>query len=162
MSATTTMSVLEWQARQAEAVAGAVSHWVMTTDQTKLDWTPELNGNRCCRSVYDQIEECAGVLNGIAKLVRGQEWPPEEEKEKADYKSGEEACEALKAAAANYAAAMRSADESVLDGTFKMPWGEAPASFMISLAVANMNYHGGQINAIQMMLGDQEFHFQRR
>ena len=50
--------------------------------------------------------------------------------------------------------------EADLDKQLKMPWGASfPAWQAILLPVSHMTYHDGQINYIQLLLGDTKFHW---
>ena len=159
MSLTATMTALEWEARVAETNGKWLAHWVKTTDSGKLDWTPIVDGNEACRSVYEQVRECVTLLHGAAALLRGEAWPSTGEGSAKEFGCGNDACEAVVEASQKFGDTLRKCDDSVWQKNFKMPWGDASGAMLISMVVGNLQYHGGQINAIQMMLGDQEFHY---
>jgi len=151
-------SVYEWQAEQIEKMAKNVAYWVSTTPEDKLSWVPKAEGHEtAARSIYDQIHECCQVNRRFANVLRGIEngaWI-----EQPPYKSSKEAEEDLKASASELAKVIRSLDEEALNRDYPTGGRTMKGSFMISLALDNMSYHGGQINLIQMLLGDGTFRF---
>lgn len=107
------------------------------------------------RTIYDQIHECAQVNRRFANLLGGianGPWVPN-----ASYSSSAEAQADLKASATEAAAVVRSLDAEALTRNYPTGRGEMKGAAILSLILSNMNYHGGQINLIQMLLGDGEF-----
>ncbi|MFI5385655.1 MAG: DinB family protein [Fimbriimonadales bacterium] len=155
---TTLPTLYEWQARQIEEAAKNVAFWVSTTPEDKLSWQPKAEGHESkARTIYDQIHECAQVNRRFGNLLRGIEngpWVPDP-----NYASSVEAQADLKASAAEIAAVIRILDDGALRRDYPTKSGSMTGAFIISLILGNMNYHGGQINQIQLLLGDDEFRF---
>jgi hypothetical protein len=151
-------TVCGWVAEQFESASKAVGHWVTTTPADKLDWKPKAEG---CpgegRTIYDQIHECAQVNRRFAVILSGGTPGPWEEEAK--YTSGEEAAADLQSSASEIAKVIRELGDDMLTREFTTARGSMTGNSMISIALGNMYYHGGQINQIQLMLGDTEFHF---
>jgi hypothetical protein len=151
-------TVCGWIAQQIEGASKAVGHWVATTPADKLDWKPKAEGQTGeGRTIYDQIHECAQVNRRFGVILTGGtpgDWEPEPK-----YSSPQEAIEDLSSSATELAAIVRGLDDEVLGREFTTKRGTMTGSEIVSIALGNMNYHGGQINLIQLMLGDEEFHY---
>ncbi|HEY3298295.1 MAG TPA: DinB family protein [Armatimonadota bacterium] len=117
----------------------------------KLDWRPEEHG----KSVNMILSECAKANMGIAAYIRGDE--PSGEVESADFASLKDC---LVASAQQVCDAIDSLSDEAIEGDVKMPWGAIyPAGEAIFLPISHMTYHDGQINYIQVLLGDTKFHW---
>jgi len=147
-------AIYDWQAQNMERIAGALAHWIKTTNPAKLDWCPELKGKG--RSAYAQVFECAGVNRRFAAILKGQTSAPGPETH--NYASPDQAAEDLIVSAKDLASTVRSLDEEALTRKYNSPFGEVPGAVMISVPMFNMNYHAGQVNFIQLLDGDAEFH----
>jgi len=147
-------AIYNWQADNIERMAGVLSHWMKTTNPDKLDWCPEIKGKG--RSVYMQVYECAGVCRRFAAILRNEQPPARDEQH--SYKNSDEAAQDLTESAKDLANTVRKLDEEALTRKYTLPFGEVPGAVMISLPMFNMNYHGGQVNFIQLLDGDPEFH----
>jgi len=154
----TTPTVFEWQAGQIEAAAKNVAFWVSTTPEDRLSWEPKAEGeNSKTRSIYDMIHECSQVNRRFANLFMGTpngDWVPQHA-----YTSSEQAQNDLIASAHEFAEVVKGLDDGALNREYTTPRGSMKGSFMLSLVVGNLYYHGGQINQIQLLLGDEEFRF---
>ena len=151
------MTIFEWQGNLCEMMSHRVAHFVETTREDWLDKRPAIDDSSQTRSVLEQIGECVRINRAAAAHLRGEqpeksEWTPA---------NSEEAQRELIASAKAYADAIRAQDESVFGKKFMMPWGEVDGAFLISVPIMNMSYHGGQINYVQMLYGDTEFHIKR-
>lgn len=150
------MTVLEWQARQIEMAGNTLAHFVSTTDPTKLDWKPKAEGEESkSRSIFEYVGECVSVNNMTAAMLRGEEPPPRVPVEVSDC---ETACALLKESAKNFAEAVKACDDSIFEKKFQLPFGEWPGSMLLSVPMMNMQYHAGQVNYVQNLYGDDEFH----
>jgi hypothetical protein len=151
-------TIFEWQAGQIEHAAKNVAYWVKTTPEDRLAWQPKAEGEDSkTRSIYDQIHECAQVNRRFATLLSGGEngpWQPEH-----GYKSSVDAEEDLKASAAELAGAIRKLDAEALSREYTTGMGPMKGSVIMTIGLNNMYYHGGQINQVQLLLGDEEFRF---
>jgi uncharacterized damage-inducible protein DinB len=153
------MNVPEYVANQTERIAEALAHFVATTKEDKLDWQPTQEGSAPCRSVYQQISECVVVNRIFAKMLRGEiESAPLGERPEITFASPQDAQEQLLASARELAGAIRGLSEADLAREYKHPRGTMRGENFILMAYRNMAYHAGQINFIQTLYGDTEFH----
>lgn len=154
------MTVQEWQAKIIGRAAEAVGVWIETTPDDKLGWVPPVEGAAGIRTVYQQIEEMEGVNLGIAAQLSGQSAGEAGHGESDNsITSKAQAVQRLKASASRLAAVVRDMPDSAFVQTYDMGFAKMSGAVMIELAANNMMYHGGQINYLQMLAGDKEFHF---
>ena len=152
------MNSIELLAKQIERIGISMAHFVSTTAPGKLNWRPEFAGAAELRTVLELVSECVGVNRLVAKVLRGEtvetwEWP------EVDYESAEAANQDLIASAQELAEVIRSLSEADLDRNFPHPIaGEVMGANLAIGPYRNMSYHAGQINLIQMLAGDGEFH----
>jgi hypothetical protein len=155
---TTVPTVFEWQADAILDAAKYTAHWVSTTPEERLSWEPVAEGfGHKGRSIYDQIHECSQVNRRFANILSGVEngeWVKEH-----SYTSSVQAQDDLKASAAELANVVRGLDDGALEREYATGMGAMKGSFIVQLAPTNMYYHGGQINQIQLLLGNTEFTF---
>ena len=149
------MTVQEFQARKFERIAKTLAHFVATTPEDKLDWCPCIDENSCTRSVMDQIAECIACNRMVAAIICGGQAEMGGDAPITDAKAAQEE---LLASARELAAVVRAMPDEALWKTFSMPRASMTGEVLIDLAHRNMAYHGGQINFIQLLLGDKEFH----
>ncbi len=64
----------------------------------------------------------------------------------------------LRKSAAEVAAAIRALPDEALTRNYTMQLMTLSGEVLIDMPYRNMTYHGGQINLIQLLLGDKEFH----
>lgn len=149
------MTVQEFQARKIERNARALAHWVSTTPQDKLDWRPETGPESRARSVLDMVGECIWANRRWAAVLRGLEPPQRPDSYSADSEDGQRE---LVESADKLAEVVRNLPDSALTKEFPGPRGPLPGEILIDMPNRNMSYHGGQVNMIQLLLGDTEFH----
>ena len=148
------MTVQEFQARKTERIAIAVAHYVATTPADKLDWCPATGEESCTRSVLDMASECVACNRMICGLLGcGEECD-----ESVKITDAEAAKSELMKSANEVAAAIRALPDEALTRKYTMTMMTVTGEILIDLAYRNMTYHGGQINYIQLLLGDREFH----
>ncbi len=151
-------TVYEWHAKLLEEAAKNLAFWVSTTSEDRLGWQPKAEGEDSkARTIYDQIHECAQVNRRMASLLSGAK--PGEWIADPSYGSGKEAQHDLKVSTAELAAVVRRLDDGALERDYPGRNGPVKGSFLLSLSLGNMYYHGGQINQIQLLYGDEEFRF---
>ncbi|HLK59469.1 MAG TPA: hypothetical protein VKU00_23105 [Chthonomonadaceae bacterium] len=149
------MTVQEFQARKILRIARTLAHFIATTPADKLDWCPCLDEKSCTRSVLDQISECIACNRSIATLLGGGE---------SSFASGspitdaQTAQEELLLSAEELAAIVRGMPDEALAKPFMMPSVTVIGEVLIDIPTRNMSYHGGQINFVQLLLGDKESH----
>lgn len=116
-----------------------------------LDWQPMDYG----KSANMILSECARANYDMAAAIGGSK--ASELPKDLDFRalkdhvmdSAKAVCDAIDALS----------DED-LEGDIQMPWGGIfPATQAILLPTSHMTYHDGQINYIQLLLGDTKFHW---
>lgn len=117
----------------------------------KLDWHPM----DLAKSVNEILAECAHVNYMLVTAVKGSK--VDEPAEKLDF-------DALKdyvlCSAKAVCESIDSLDDAALCGDIQMPWGATmPMTAAIMLPASHMSYHDGQVNYIQVLLGDTKFHW---
>lgn len=149
------MTVQEFQARKTERIAIALAHFVDSTPADKLDWCPATGDESCTRSVLGVVAECVACNRMIASLlccdVRTEEPMPK-------VTDAASARAELKKSATEAAAAIRDLPDEALGRTYQMTSMTMSGEVLMDIPYRNMVYHGGQINYIQLLLGDKEFH----
>jgi hypothetical protein len=149
------MTIQEFQARKIERVARTIAHFVVTTPEDKLDWCPATCDASCTRSVLDQVRECVAVNRSFAALLRCDACASTDSRAIVDLISAQEE---LMASARELAEVVRVLPDEALSRCFATPQASMTGEVLIDLPCRNMAYHGGQINFIQLLLGDREFH----
>ena len=153
------LTVPEYMAEQTERTADSLAHFIGTTPEEKQTWKPTTEGAAGTRSALEQAAECAVVNRLIAGLLRGESLPmPDPNVPPLTFANGQEAQEALTSSAQELAAAIRGMSEEDLNRTYQHPRGQFLGRNLIMMCLRNMAYHAGQINLIQMLYGDTEFH----
>ena len=152
------MDITEYVAHQTERMSAGLAHFVATTREDKLHWQPQTEGSAPTRSVLEQIGECVVVNRMIAAGLRGETAAPMTGRPALTLTSGAEAQEQLVASGAELAAAIRTLTEADLEKLYEHPRGQFLGANIIMMPLRNMAYHAGQINLIQMLVGDPEFH----
>jgi hypothetical protein len=153
------MTVPEFVARQTERMAESLAHFIANTPEDKLVWHPKTEAASQTRSALEQIGECVSVNRGLATLLRTGEltlpaggWP------ETHFASGQDAQEQLVTSARELAAAIHALTPEDLSRTFDHPRGPVLGENLMLMGYRNMAYHAGQINFIQTLYGDTEFH----
>jgi hypothetical protein len=153
------MNVPEYVAHQTERMTDGLAHFVATTQQDRVQWQPQTEGSCPTRSVLEQIAECVVVNRMIAAGLRGETpLAPVSAGPPLVFTSSADAQEQLQASGAELAAAIRAMTEADLERMYQHPRGQFLGSNLIMMPMRNMSYHAGQINLIQMLTGDPEFH----
>jgi hypothetical protein len=154
------MTVQQWQAKLIERAAQALAVWVETTPEDKLTWIPAVEGTAGMRSVLQQCDEIVGLNTAMAGLLRGQQQDlAAAEQSAGGLTTAAQAVAKLTETSANLAAAVRDMPDSAFTQVYYTGWAKLPGSVLLELALNNMMYHGGQMNYVQMLAGDKEFHF---
>jgi len=148
------MTIFEWQANTSERSAGFLAHFVKTTDPDWIDKCPAVDEKSKTRSILDQLAECVTVNRRAAAALSGKALPEEELK----FVDVDDACSQLVASAKEYGSVVRGLDESVMEKSFDVGFGPRPGSFFLMMPASNMMYHCGQVNYVQLLSGDDEFH----
>lgn len=153
-------TLFEFQARKIERMAASLAHFVSTTAPDKLDWCPATDETSQTRSVLAQVKECVGVNRYTAALLRGEtpEVPGGPSTPSIEFADSEDAQKQLIDSGHELADAVRALDESALTHVYPHWRGPIAGEIIIEMAYRNMAYHAGQVNMIQLLSGDTEFH----
>jgi hypothetical protein len=149
------MTIQEFQARKIERIARTVAHFVATTPPDHLEWCPSTCDSSCTRSGLDQVRECVSLNRNFAALLSCDDCDLPESREIMDSVTAQEE---LIASAQDLAEVVRRLPDEALTRCYYTPHASMTGEIMIDLPCRNMAYHGGQINFIQLLLGDKEFH----
>lgn len=153
------MNVQEYVAHQTERMTDALAHFVATTHADKVQWQPQVEGSAPTRSALEQVAECVVVNRMIAAGLRGEApSAPPSGGPPLVLTSSADAQEQLNASGAELAAAIRAMADADLERMYQHPRGQFVGANLIMMPMRNMAYHAGQINLIQMLAGDPEFH----
>ncbi len=150
------MTAQQFMAEHVERMGHSVAHFIASTDPKLLDQHLETKGSEPARSILELVAECAAANRYFAALLNGgthgQPTIPE-------FANPDEASHEIIASANVLADAIRSAHDEAFEQEFQH-WSRGPLSGKILMmgAYRNMAYHSGQINFIQILAGDQEFH----
>lgn len=157
--ATTSMTLFEWQAKLIERAAIFLGHTLETTSPDKQSWSPACEGDAKARSPLEQVGECIGLNKMCAAVLSGVSLPPTDGHEMPPAPASAEQAKAdLLASARELGNVVRGLDEGSLSRNYQLPFGAFPGAVIIELACMNMQYHAGQINYVQLICGDAEFH----
>lgn len=153
------MTIGEFQAKKIERIAEALAHFVETTREDRLAWeAPGENGAKG-RTVLEQASECVVVNRLFAALLRGE--PVDAPTARANapvYVDSGSACADLRKSGRELAEAVRRLSDSDLERAFPFWRGPVAGEILIEMGYRNMAYHAGQVNFIQTLYGDAEFH----
>lgn len=150
-----TETAFEFQGRQALGAAKNLIAAMKSTHADRLTWQPKAEEASQTRNVFEQVGECIRVNRMMAMRLSDD---MSELPEAADPTTVEEAEAQLLDSAQAFADAIKKLDGSVMDRMYDV-WNGLPGRVLLTLPVANMYYHMGQINMIQLLYGDTEFHF---
>ena len=122
----------------------------------KLDWVPMGKAKPALAIAVEIVTS----NKWLAAEIRGEEgagavW---EAMDPSSCPTREAAVAALKESMIEFEAALDEAAEEVFGETRKLPWGESTVAEMCGMGAIHIAYHSGQLNYIQLLLGDEEFH----
>lgn len=153
------MNAQEYMAEQVEKMGPILAHYIATTAPDKLNWQPSVEGSAPTRSVLEQIGECIAVNRFMAAMLRGEDVkPPVGGWQVPNFADAQDAQNQLIDSTTQLADAIRKMNDDDLSRTFQMRRGPTSGKNLMMMAYRNMAYHGGQINFIQLLTGDEEFH----
>jgi hypothetical protein len=142
-------------AEQVERIADSIAHFVETTAPEALDWKPENPGSAGSRSILQMVAECVAVNRRFtAKLSHADS---EGIQEPVLENSGD-AVKQIIDSGRRFAAVIRDLSDDALAADYLHKGNHVSGDYLIVGAYRNMAYHSGQINLIQMLKGDPEFH----
>jgi hypothetical protein len=125
----------------------------------KRDWVPEGKA----RTYHDFMAECAIMADWGARFLKTGEFPPFDREAYEKAKAGLDTLEKIKTAGnagiERICAAIEAVPDAKLGETILTPWGMTMTiADMLFTCYWNLVYHWGQVNYIQMLLGDTEMH----
>lgn len=128
--------------------------------EEKRDWVPQGKA----RTLHDILAECA-VLPGRwhALLLGNEELPPPDREGYERAKAALNTLDKIKAAGdagiAQLCQLIEAVPDERLEETRAMPWGGTMTlADRLFICYWNLTYHDGQVNFLQMLLGDTEMH----
>ncbi len=148
-------TAFEFQANIAQRAAKLLAHSLQNTQEDKLNWRPSCDESSKTRTVMEQVIECIRVNFRIGASLKGADAGDMAE----EPTSIEEAVDQLLESGEYLSSAIRVQDYSLFERTFETPMGKLDGRTMITLPVANMYYHFGQISQIQLLYGDDNYYF---
>lgn len=148
------MRVQEFAAQHTRGIAESLAHFVRTTAPDKLNWRIQVSDSLTTRSVLDQVAECIAVNRTFASILRNAP----QEHEQPSLADAEQAITLLLQSADELANAIEVLPDSNLNKEYERRGIRIPAHRFILMGYRNMAYHAGQINFIQTLYGDPEFH----
>lgn len=131
---------------------GRLLSYCLESTKCDMNWKPSVKG--AGRSMLEQANECAGLNHMVAALLRGEQPKAGDGPLITDAK---QAAEAVMSSANDLADALAGIQDSELDKMVQLPFGTYPARFAVGISSANMIYHWGQMNFIELLDGDAEF-----
>ena len=132
--------------------------------EDKLEWAPQ----GAARSVLAQMREIAGAAVWFLPIVRDRTVPAFDAHAKREsaramrgFKTLDACVRAARAGTSTLCEAILALEDEHLDEEIHLPFGGGTSLAIVDVALLhhnNMLYHLGQINQIQLMLGDREMH----
>src|SRR5438270_13923316 len=127
--------------------------------EEKRDWVPQGKA----RTLHDILVECAVLPGRYALLLGNEELPPPDREGYERAKAALNTLEKIKAAGDPAIALLCQLIEAVpderLDETRAMPWGGTMTlADRLFICYWNLTYHNGQVNYLQLLVGDVEMH----
>ena len=121
-------------------------------------WTATFGG--CTKSAKDAVQESVGLIEWTTEALKGNIGNDYSGTASVDCSSRDAAIAALASAVEAFGAALGSASDETLLAEITPPWQMPAPLFMIAqIAVGHIWYHDGQLNYIQMLLGDDKVHW---
>lgn len=125
-------------------------------------WNATMGG--CSRPASEMTAEVVSILDWASEAMAGRVRGTDEGQLIAEYKgrcsTREGASDEMRRAAATFAEALGRADDETLTGLVRAPWGlEAPLITLVHIASSHIWYHDGQLNYIQCLMGDGDYHW---
>ena len=145
------MHPMETVATAVEWVAPGLAYNLDFLPEDRLDWKPEPTA----KSALAVAAEVLGVIREITKVVKGGSFGMAGEQPE---KTKTELQQALRAATAEYAAAVRALTPEELERSIETPWGTSSLAHFATYALIEASHHRGQVLYLQSLLGDAAQH----
>lgn len=151
------MTLGQWQARQIQKAARIYAHFVRSTHHERLRWCPSTEEVSKCRSVLDMVGECIDANRRFVWIFKSDMASPRPESFDTSAPV-DDALAALISSADELAEIIAKLSNEDLMKDVVTHRGPLPAAMAMQFPVRNMTYHMGQINMIQLLYGDTDFH----
>ena len=155
------MTVFEFQARRVERISAALAHFISTTPEDRLSWEADGMDGAKGRDIYSMASEIVVVNTLVAKSLAGTHTEPIKPPGHIPaivFSGSTDAQDQIIESGKLLAAAFRNMTDVDLDRTYPHWTGPVRGEIWLEIPYRNMAYHAGQINFIQILLGDNEFH----
>ena len=149
------MTAQQFMAEHVERMGHSMADYVGSTDPVYLTSGIETKGGEPTRSVLELVSECVLVNHYFAGLLKGEN-PPKPGA--LTFANAKDAQDQIIASATVLADAMRHSADGVFEHEFPHWRGPMSGRIIMMGAYRNMAYHCGQINFVQILGGDHEFH----
>jgi hypothetical protein len=125
-------------------------------------WTASMGG--CTRPASEQTAEVVSILDWATGALKGQIREVDEKQLISEYNgrcaTREGATSELQRSVPEFVAALAGADDERLCSMVTAPCGDTmPLSILAHIASSHLWYHDGQLNYIQSLLGDKDYHW---
>ena len=151
------MTIAQWQARQIVKSAKIMGDFVRSTSPDKLDWRPQVDSSSQTQSVLEMVGECIYANQRAVAILSRLPLPPRPDSF-GGFESTEQAIDLLNSSASGLSEIVTTLTNDDLAATYPTHRGNLSGAMVCLLVVRNMTYHIGQINMIQLLYGDTEFH----
>ncbi len=149
------MNAQQFTALHTRRIAESMVQFLRSTQQHRLAWRPPVQTGRAARSALEITAECVAVNIRYAVLLKTGE---DRLADEPIFAHADEACTALQNSAEELAQIIEALPDHFLQQTLQTLRGEVRADNAIIAPYRNMAYHCGQINLVQSLTGDSEFH----
>lgn len=146
--------------KELKSGADMLTKAALAIPQDKREWNP---GGKA-RSTKDILVECAGFPQWITFAVQNKRMPTEVEAQNfqtsitSEAKTVEALTEILNKETDKYIEFVKTIPESRYTEEMTFPWGTFTLAATLGFHSWNNTYHLGQINYLQLILGDTEMH----
>lgn len=152
------MTMFEWQGWAIENASDTLAYWLEKTREDKVSWAPNMDGSTNTRCALELATECVNVNKMMAALFSGN--APSQQP--LTFSTTEECAAALRTSGKELGDVVRKMTPNDVAKTYETPMGPIPGQMLLQIALGNTQYHGGQINMIQLLYGDPKFHIPGR
>jgi hypothetical protein len=152
------MTMFEWHGTLIDNASDRLAFWIEKTREDKATWVPSTDESCNTRSALEVGSECVNANRRNAAFFSGKE----PAKEQIEYKTIEDCARELRASGKELCTVVRNLTPDALTQNYQTKFGSIPGVMLIQMALANLYYHGGQVNMIQLLYGDPTFHLPGR
>jgi hypothetical protein len=146
---------------QAEMHAAQLLHTFSFVPDDKLNWSP----SESCKSALRIVAHCAVSNHGISRMIRGENFegdPTEVFKAMAaselEITTREQAISAMNESLAVVLSSLDTVTDERIGSVPESPMGPLPMMFWVTLPAMHMMGHSYQVDFLQTVWGDHEFH----